>query len=121
MLRPHRHHRREALQPRLDQKERRPRRRADDTRRRAAEHVDAQVLCVRVAEEQRGEALAHGVVEAEPAAVEHDLVDVGAAEAAVDAADAFVADDDADAVEGAAVVEGRGAFLLELALELHTV
>ena len=121
VLRTHWQKRGVALQPRLDQEEWRSRRRADDTGCGAAEHVDAEVLRVRVAEEQRREALAHGVVEAETAAVEHDLVNVGAAETAVDAADTLVADYDADAMKGAAVVEGGGAFLLELALQLHTV
>lgn len=60
-----------------------------------------------------------GFVEAEAAAVEDHLVDVGGAYAAVDARHAFVADDYGYAVEGAAVDAGLVGFVLEFALELH--
>lgn len=107
-----------ALQPRLDQEKGTSGRGAEDARGGAAEDVDGEVLPGLVAQKQAGGGLAHGLVEAEAAAVEQDLVDVGGAEAAVDAADAFVLDDDADAVDGAAVVLRLGALCLELALQL---
>lgn len=107
---------REALQPGLDEEEGASGGGADDAGRGAAEDVDGEVLGVFVVEEEARQALAHGLVEAQAAAVEQDLVDVGGAEAAVDAADALVLDDDADAVDRAAVVLGLGAFGLQLAL-----
>lgn len=119
VLRAHGPERREALQARLDEEEGAAGTRADDARGGAAEHVDAQVLGGAVPEEQGGEAVAHGLVEAQAAAVEEDLVDVGGAEAAVDGADALVPHDDADAVEGPAVVVRLMALVLEFALQLH--
>lgn len=110
-----------ALQPRLDEEEGAARGGADDARGGAAEHVDAEVLLGAVAQQQGGEAVAHGLVEAEAAAVEEDLVDVRAPDAAVDALEALVPHDDADAVEGAPVVVRLVAFGLELALELHSI
>ena len=109
----------EALQARLDEEEGRAGGGADDARRGAAEHVDAEVLALRVAQQQRGQAGAHGLVEAQAAAVEQDLVDVGAADAAVEAAHALVAHNDGYAVEGAAVVVRLVALGLQLALQLH--
>src|SRR5690606_10454014 len=82
-----------ALQAGLDEEEGAPRGGADHARRGAAEHVDAHALDGGVAEDEAGEGLAHGLVEAEAAPVEDHLVDVGGAEAAVDAAHALVADD----------------------------
>lgn len=104
MLRAHWQKGRIALQSRLDEEEGRTRSGANDTRRGTTEHVDGEVLGFAVLEKNLGESFAHGFVEAEAAAVEEDLVDVGAADTAVDAADALVADDDADAVDGPAVV-----------------
>lgn len=63
--------------------------------------------------------MAHGLIEAQTAAVEEDLVNVGGTETAVDGADSLVADDDADAVDGSSVVVRLVAFVLELALQLH--
>lgn len=112
---------REALQAGLDEEEGAAHGGADDAGAGAAEHVDAQVLRLAVLEDEGGEAVAHGLVEAEAAAVEEDLVDVGAADAAVDALEALVLDDDAHALERSAVLVRLVALVLELALELHAV
>lgn len=118
VLRAHGPHGREALQPRLDEEEGTASSRTEDSGRGAGEDVDAQVLRVLVLEEQRGQRLSYRVVEAQAAAVEQHLVDVGGAEPAVDALDALVLDDDADAVDGAAIVLRLRAFGLQLALQL---
>lgn len=108
-----------ALQARLDEEEGAPRGGAEDAGGSAAQHVDGHVLGMLVVEEQGSQALAHGLIEAQPTAVEQDLVDVGGAQAAVDTAQALVPDDDADAVQGPAVVVRLVTLGLELALELH--
>lgn len=113
--------RREALEARLDEEEGAARGRADDAGAGAAEHVDAQALLAAVLVDQGGQAVPHGLVEAQAAAVEQDLVDVGAAETPVDAAQSLVLYDDLDAVEGALVMPNLVAFRLELTLELHSV
>lgn len=109
-----------ALQSSLDEEEGAAGGGADDAAGGAAEHVDAEVLLLAVAQEQGGQAVAHGLVEAEAAAVEQDLVDVGAADAAVYAPEPLVPHDDADAVEGPAVVVRLVALGLQLALQLHS-
>lgn len=108
-----------ALQARLGQEKGAAGGGADDARPRAAKHVDAQALRLVVVKERARQRAAHGLVEAQPAAVEQDLVDVGAPQPAVDAADALVAHDDGHAVDRAAVVVWLVALVLELALELH--
>lgn len=120
MLRPDGRKGRVALQACLDEEEGRAHGGADDARGGAAEHVDAHALHLGVAEDEVREGPTHGLVEAEAAAVEEDLVEVGRAEAAVNAAEALVADDDGDAVDGAPVVVRLVALALEFALELHS-
>lgn len=112
--------RRKALEASLDEEEGRAGRGANDTRGGTAKHVDTEILGGAIAQKQRGESLAHGVVESEAAAIEQDLVDVCATDTAVDASQALVLDDDADAMDGAPIVVRLVAFVLQLALELHT-
>lgn len=107
-----------ALQTGLDQEKGTASSCADDTRRGTAEDIDGQVLRFLVAEEQVRHGLSHGLIEAKPASVEQDLVDVGGAKTAVYAPDAFILDDDADAVDRAPVVLRLGALGLQLALQL---
>jgi hypothetical protein len=108
----------EALEARLDEEERTSGRGAQDARGGAAEDVDSEALLGRVAEQETGGVGAQRLVEAQPAAVENHLVDVGRAEAAIDGGRALVADNDGHAVEGASI---HAPYLtgLELALELH--
>lgn len=120
VLRPDGRKGREALQACLDEEEGRAHGSADDARGGAAEHVDTHALNLGVAKDEVRDGPAHGLVEAEAAAVEEDLVDVGRAEAAVDAAEPLVADDDGDAVEGAPIVVRLVGLGLEFALELHS-
>ena len=118
MLRAHGPRGRVALQARLDEEERAAGGGAQDARRGAREDVDAEGLDGLVAVDRRRQGPAQRLVEAQPAPVQQDLVDVGGADAAVDA-EALVAHDHRDAVEGAFVEFGLVAFVLELALELH--
>ena len=107
----------EALEAGLDKEKRRARGGADNTRRGAAEHVDAQALDFRVPlVQERRQRPAHRLVETQAAAVEQHLVDVRAPDPTVDALDALIPHDDADAVEGAPVVVRLVAFRLEFAL-----
>ncbi len=94
----YRQERRKALEPGLHEEKGATRGGADDAGGGAAEHVDTQVLLGAVAQEQGGEPVAHGLVEAEAAPVQQHLVDVGAPDAAVDAAQPLVPHDYADAV-----------------------
>ncbi len=111
--------RRVALQARLDEEKGAAGGGAHDARPGAAEHVDAQALRLAVLEDERRQPVAHGLVEAQTAAVQQHLVDVGAADAAVDATYPLVPDDDRHAVQGPAVVVRLVALGLELALQLH--
>lgn len=65
--------------------------------------------------------MSHRFVEAQPAPVQQDLIDVCATQPPIYAANAFVPNDDADAVEGTSIVVRLVAFRLELALQLHPV
>jgi hypothetical protein len=96
--------RRVALQARLDEEKGAAGGGANHARGGAAEHVDEEVLGFFILQEQASQGFAHGVVEAETAAIEEDLVDVGGAETAVYAPKTFVAHDDTDAMDGAPVV-----------------
>lgn len=111
---------REALQTGLDQEKWAASRGADYARSSTAEHVNSQILGLSVLEEEACERIAHGVVEAETAAIEEDLVDVGGADTAVDIAETFVAYDDAHAVDRSSVMVRLVALVLKLALQLHT-
>lgn len=111
---------REALEAGLDEEEGAAGGGANDAGRGAAQHVDAEALDLFVAKDEFRQGGAHGLVEAETAAVEEDLVNVGGAETAVNAAEALVLDDDGDAVEGTAVKVGVVSLALELALQLHS-
>lgn len=118
VLSAHGPHGREALQTGLDEEKGTASSRTEDSGRGASKDVDAQVLRVLVLEEQLGERLSDGLVEAEAAAVEEHLIDVGGAQTPVYALDALVLDDGADAVDGPAIVLRLGAFGLQLALQL---
>lgn len=109
---------RETLQTGLDEEKGTASSRTEDSGRGACKDVDAEVLRVLVLEEQRGERLSYGLVEAETASIEKHLVDVGGSQTPVYALDAFVLDDDADAVDRTAIVLRLGAFGLQLALQL---
>lgn len=111
---------REALQTGLDQEKWAASRGADYARSSTAEHVNSQILGLSVLEEEACERIAHGVVEAETAAIEENLVDVGGADTAVDIAEAFIAYDDAHAVDRSSVMVRLVALILKLALQLHT-
>ena len=93
-----------ALQPCLYEEEGAARSSAHDARRGAGEDIDAQILRVGVLEEHGGHPAAQRLVQTQTAAVEEDLVDVGAAQATVDAPNPFAPHDDADAVDGATIV-----------------
>lgn len=108
-----------ALQPRLDEEERAAGHGAHEARRRAREDVDAEGLHGCVAIDQGCERASHGLVEAQTAAVQQDLVDVGCADTAVDAPDSLVADDHRDAVDGPPVELWLVSFVLEFSLQLH--
>lgn len=109
---------REALQTGLDKEKGTASSRTEDSGGGASKDVDGHVLRVLVLEEQRGERLSQGLVEAETATVEQHLVDVGGAQTAVYALDALILDDDADAVDRTAIVLRLRAFELQLALQL---
>lgn len=119
MLRPDGEERRETLQPRLDEEERATGGGAQDARGCAAEHVDSQALCIRVLEQERREGPPHGFVEAQPAAVEEDLVYGRASYPPIQAAHALVPEDDGDAVDRTPIVVWLVALELQLALQLH--
>lgn len=104
--------RRVALEARLDEKERAAGGGAKHARGGTAGHVDGKVLGVFVLEEQLAHALAHGVVEAQSAPVEQDLVDVGATQAAIYSSNALVSHDDTDAMDRPFVVVRLSALLL---------
>lgn len=110
-----------ALQSCLDQEEGAAGGGANDARRGAAKHVDAKVLFRGVLEDDGGEGLPHGLVEAETAAVEQDLVDVGAADTTVDAPETLVAHNHGDGLDGPPVVVRLVALGLKLTLQLHSV
>ena len=110
---------REGLQARLYEEEGRAGGGAEDTRGSAREDVDAKGLDGGVLVDGGGDGLAQGLVEAEAAAIERHLVDIGAIEAAQQAAGALILEDDADTVEDAAVDADGVLFGLELALQLQ--
>ena len=76
VLRSNRQGRRVGLQPRLYKKERRAESGSDHTGCRASEQIRSEGLHVCIMEEKVCDALAHGLVESEAAAIEDDLVDV---------------------------------------------
>lgn len=107
------------LQSGFNQEKGAPGSRADDAGAGPTEHVDAQALCFLIGENQARYGGAHGLIETQAAAVEEDLVYVGAAETAIDAAETFIPNYDGDAVEGAAVMVRLVPLFLELSLQLH--
>lgn len=110
-----------ALQPGLDEEEGRSGRGADDARRGSTEHVDGEGLGGLVLEEETCHGLPHGVVEAQTATVEEDLVDIGATDTAVDAPEALIAHNHANALYGVTVVFRLAALVLKLSLQLHSI
>lgn len=110
-----------ALESGLDEEEGRAGGGADYAGGGTAEHVDGERLGILILVKQTRYGLTHGVVEAQAAAVEEHLVDVGAADTAIDASQALVSHDYADTLDGVAVVLDLCTLMLKLSLQLHSM
>lgn len=111
--------RRERLQACLDKEEGRPGCSSEDTRGCSGEDVDAQRLDVAVLEDGLCDAFPEWFVEAQPAAIQQDLVNVGRPDAAEESIETLVLCDDRDTMEHAAILADCDFFGLELALKLE--
>jgi hypothetical protein len=110
---------REALKTGLYKEEWTASRGTDNSGSCTAEHVDAQILSISIFEEEFGERITHGIIEAQTAAIEEDLIDIGSADTAVNFPKSFVAYNNAHAVDRSSVVVRLVALILKFALQLH--